>query len=38
MFTWINRYNTRRLNSTLGYVPPIDWENTYNQRTTEQAA
>jgi transposase InsO family protein len=38
IFTWINRYNTRRLHSTLGYVPPIEWENTYNQHTTRQAA
>jgi transposase InsO family protein len=38
IFTWINRYNTRRLHSTLGYLPPIEWENTYHQQPTHQAA
>ena len=38
IFAWINRYNTRRLHSTLGYLPPIEWENTYHQHTTDQAA
>jgi putative transposase len=31
IFTWINRYNTRRLHSSLGYRSPIDWENTQPQ-------
>jgi len=38
IFAWINRYNTRRLHSSLRYLPPIEWENTYHQRTTDQAA
>ncbi len=38
IFTWINRYNTRRLHSSLQYLPPIEWENTYHQQTTDQAA
>ena len=38
IFTWINRYNTRRLHSSLNYMPPIEWENTYYQQSTNQAA
>jgi len=38
IFTWINRYNTRRLHSSLQYLPPIEWENTYHQQTVDQAA
>ena len=38
IFAWINRYNTRRLHSTLGYLPPIEWENTYHQHTVNPAA
>lgn len=38
IFAWINRYNTRRLHSSLQYLPPIEWENTYHQQTTDQAA
>jgi putative transposase len=38
IFTWINRYNTRRLHSTLRYLPPIEWENTYHQQPADQAA
>ncbi len=38
IFTWINRYNTCRLHSTLGCLPPIEWENTYNQQPADQAA
>jgi len=30
IFVWINRYNTRRLHSSLDYRSPIDWENTNN--------
>jgi putative transposase len=26
IFAWIVRYNRRRLHSTLGFVPPIEWE------------
>ncbi len=38
IFAWINQYNTRRLHSTLGYLPPIEWENTYHQQPVDQAA
>ena len=38
IFAWIALYNTRRLHSTLGYVPPDEWENKYNQHTTSKAA
>ena len=33
---WIKRYNTVRLHSTLGYVPPVEWELRY--RLTQQQA
>jgi transposase InsO family protein len=26
---WILRYNTTRLHSTIGYIPPVEWEITY---------
>ena len=26
IFAWINRYNSRRRHSTLGYIAPIAWE------------
>lgn len=38
IFAWINRYNTRRLHSSLGYLPPVDWENQYRQLKADQAA
>jgi len=38
IFAWINRYNIRRLHSSLRYLPPIEWENTYHQQPTDQAA
>ncbi len=38
IFAWINRYNTRRLHSSLQYLPPIEWENTYHQQPANQAA
>lgn len=31
IFRWINWYNTKRLHSTLGDVPPIEWEQQYQQ-------
>jgi transposase InsO family protein len=31
IFKWINWYNTSRLHSTLGDVPPIEWEQHYQQ-------
>ena len=29
IFAWINYYNRTRLHSTLGYLPPIEWEQLY---------
>jgi len=26
---WINRYNKTRLHSSIGYVPPVEWEISY---------
>ena len=31
IFAWINRYNSRRRHSTLGYIAPITWEQQYHQ-------
>jgi transposase InsO family protein len=38
IFTWINTYNHRRLHSSLGYIPPIEWEQLYRQPQANQAA
>lgn len=38
IFAWINRYNSRRLHSSLGYLPPIEWENQYRQLEADLAA
>ncbi len=38
IFAWINRYNTTRRHSTLGYVTPTEWEAQYHQRSHDQAA
>lgn len=38
IFTWINRYNRARLDSSLGYVPPIEWEDHYRQAQADLAA
>ena len=38
IFAWITRYNTRRLHSSLGYLPPLEWENHYRQVAADQAA
>jgi putative transposase len=31
IFAWINRYNTRRRHSSLGYITPTEWETQYHQ-------
>ena len=38
IFAWINRYNQHRLHSSLGYLPPIEWEQLYRQAQADQAA
>lgn len=38
IFAWINRYNTRRRHSTLGYLTPTQWEAQYHQPQANQAA
>jgi len=38
IFAWINRYNSRRRHSTLGYIAPIDWEQNYHQPKATSAA
>lgn len=38
IFAWITRYNTRRRHSSLGYTPPIEWENQYRQPQLDLAA
>ncbi len=38
IFAWINRYNHHRLHSSLGYLPPIEWEQLYRQHRADQAA
>ncbi len=38
IFAWINRYNSRRRHSTLGYIAPIAWEHQYTQTTAKKAA
>jgi transposase InsO family protein len=38
IFRWINAYNHRRLHSSLGYLPPIEWENNYRQPQADLAA
>lgn len=29
IFRWITWYNTKRLHSSLGHIPPIEWEQSY---------
>ena len=38
IFAWINRYNTRRRHSSLGYLPPLEWETIYHQSQARRAA
>ena len=38
IFAWINRYNQLRLHSSLGYLPPVEWENQYPQPQADLAA
>jgi transposase InsO family protein len=38
IFAWINRYNSRRRHSTLGYIAPITWEQHYCQPKAIPAA
>lgn len=38
IFAWINRYNSRRRHSTLGYIAPIAWKQQYHQPKANQAA
>ena len=38
IFAWVNRYNTRRLHSSLGYLPPNEWEHQYHQTKATKPA
>jgi putative transposase len=38
IFAWINTYNHQRLHSSLGYIPPVEWETQYRQPEADQAA
>jgi transposase InsO family protein len=38
IFAWINRYNTSRRHSSLGYIPPTKWESQYCPTQADQAA
>ena len=38
IFVWINRYNQHRLHSSLGYLPPTEWEQLYRHSRADQAA
>jgi putative transposase len=38
IFAWINRYNTSRRHSSLGYIPPTKWESRYCPTQADQAA
>ena len=34
---WIKRYNAVRLHSSLGYLPPIEWELNYYRQQSQAA-
>ena len=34
--TWVDWYNTGRLHSSIGYVPPAEYETTYYATTNHQ--
>ena len=34
IFRWINWYNTRRIHTTLGGMPPTEWEQQYLQQAS----
>ena len=36
--SWVHWYNTTRLHSSIGYAPPVDYEQHYRQRTTAAAS
>jgi len=38
IFAWIHTYNHRRLHSSLGYIPPVEWEANYRQPQASLAA
>jgi transposase InsO family protein len=38
IFAWINTYNHRRVHSSLGYIPPVEWEHQYRQPEADLAA
>jgi putative transposase len=33
---WVHWYNTHRLHSAIGYLPPIEYENEYYRRIHDQ--
>jgi putative transposase len=38
IFAWTNTHNHQRLHSSLGYVPPVEWEHHHRQPKADQAA
>ncbi|MCD2189318.1 integrase core domain-containing protein, partial [Actinomycetospora sp. SF1] len=35
---WVRWYNYERLHSSVGYLPPVEWEAHYTAAVTRQAA